>query len=445
MSNASDSSTGVLPSLLAELAKVVVGRYRLRLTACGPASLPRDMGSTLRGAFGLTFKAAVCVVDHGDCPRCELRHECPYGRVFETPVPPGSQRLAKATDVPRPFIIVPPEPQSGHLRRGETLEIGMTLVGSANSVFPHFVLAFERLCAERRLGRQGAEPSHGKFVLDSAWQDCRNGNTRLIYRSETGPTSEIEPPSPVSAWIDTPAQATDVVVEYRTPTRLMIEGKPAPRPEFHILVRNGLRRLSNLAYFHCGAQLVLDFRGIVDAAGRVGIVDEHMSGRKWQRYSTKQGMRIPVSGAVGAVRYRGELGPFLPLLAALEVLHVGKGTVFGLGRIRIEATSVAAPQPSAPVEPVGAEKTEVKMGTSSEAIVIDIKDLYGEVAKLAELDAYVGAALQRAGEGRDVVLTGAGPVWLYLRIAHALHGKAKRLTYRAPVVGDVVVFDHDPF
>jgi hypothetical protein len=44
-----------------------------------------------------------------------------------------------------------------------------------------------------------------------------------------------------------------------------------------------------------------------------------------------------------------------------------------------------------------------------------------------------------------VVLTGAGPVWLYLKIAHVLHGKAKRLIYRSPVTGDVIIFDHDPF
>jgi hypothetical protein len=49
-----------------------------------------------------------------------------------------------------------------------------------------------------------------------------------------------------------------------------------------------------------------------------------------------------------------------------------------------------------------------------------------------------------AGEGQDVVLTGAAPVWLYLRIAHALHGKAKSLHYRSPVTGDVLVFDHNP-
>jgi hypothetical protein len=78
-------------------------------------------------------------------------------------------------------------------------------------------------------------------------------------------------------------------------------------------------------------------------------------------------------------------------------------------------------------------------------VLIDLKSLYGETAKLSLLPQYLKQALAAAGEGQEVVLTGAAPVWLYLSIAHALHGKAKRLIYRSPVTGDVVIFDHDPF
>ena len=77
-------------------------------------------------------------------------------------------------------------------------------------------------------------------------------------------------------------------------------------------------------------------------------------------------------------------------------------------------------------------------------IVVDLKTLYGETAKSPPA-AVPGAVPAAAGEGQDAVLTGAAPVWLYLTIAHALHGKAKRLIYRSPVTGDVVIFDHDPF
>jgi hypothetical protein len=77
-------------------------------------------------------------------------------------------------------------------------------------------------------------------------------------------------------------------------------------------------------------------------------------------------------------------------------------------------------------------------------IKIDIKDIYGETAKLSLLPEYEAAVQKLAGNGQDVTLTGAGPVWLYLRLAHALHGKCRSLNYDSPVTGIVAIFDHNP-
>jgi len=78
-------------------------------------------------------------------------------------------------------------------------------------------------------------------------------------------------------------------------------------------------------------------------------------------------------------------------------------------------------------------------------ILLDLSTLYIGTAKLAALDDYLHQALEAAGEGNTVILTGKAPVWLYLAVAHALHGKARKLIYRSPVTGDVTIFDHDPF
>ncbi len=78
-------------------------------------------------------------------------------------------------------------------------------------------------------------------------------------------------------------------------------------------------------------------------------------------------------------------------------------------------------------------------------ITIDLVTFFTDTAKLSDLPAYIGQALELAGEGNEVVLTGRAPVWLYLKVAHALHGRAKKLIYRSPVTGDVVIFDHNPF
>ncbi|MFW5443048.1 MAG: CRISPR-associated protein Csx3 [Methylococcaceae bacterium] len=78
-------------------------------------------------------------------------------------------------------------------------------------------------------------------------------------------------------------------------------------------------------------------------------------------------------------------------------------------------------------------------------IIIDLSSFYTDTAKLKDLDEYEKKALQQAGKGNDITLTGASPVWLYLRIAHVLHGKAKTLYYNSPVTGDLIIFDHNPF
>ncbi|AEE15342.1 CRISPR-associated protein, TM1812 family [Thermodesulfobium narugense DSM 14796] len=78
-------------------------------------------------------------------------------------------------------------------------------------------------------------------------------------------------------------------------------------------------------------------------------------------------------------------------------------------------------------------------------IEIDLGQLYNDVAKIDKIEEYKNKALEIAGNGKDVVLTGNAPVWLYLYVAHALHGKAKSLRYSSPVLKDFIIFDHNPY
>jgi hypothetical protein len=79
-------------------------------------------------------------------------------------------------------------------------------------------------------------------------------------------------------------------------------------------------------------------------------------------------------------------------------------------------------------------------------MTLDLSALYAATgqAKLTNLDHYVKAALAAVPDGADVTLTGSAPVWLYLKIAHALHGHARILTYESPVTGPIEIFNHNP-
>ena len=62
-------------------------------------------------------------------------------------------------------------------------------------------------------------------------------------------------------------------------------------------------------------------------------------------------------------------------------------------------------------------------------MTVNVDQLYAATgtAKLADLPAYESRVKELVPSGADVTLTGPGPVWLYLRLAHALHGRARKL------------------
>lgn len=76
----------------------------------------------------------------------------------------------------------------------------------------------------------------------------------------------------------------------------------------------------------------------------------------------------------------------------------------------------------------------------------DLSKLYAATgeAKLADLPTYLEVVREATPPGDEVVLTGQAPIWLYLAVAHALHGIATSLAYSSPVTGEVPIFNHNP-
>jgi CRISPR/Cas system endoribonuclease Cas6 (RAMP superfamily) len=101
-------------------------------------------------------------------------------------------------------------------------------------------------------------------------------------------------------------------------------------------IRNLLRRLSLLYYFHCGGDpSEWDFKGIIEKAKEIKVIKKGLRWYDWERYSGRQDTRMKMGGFVGEITFGGDIRPFMPLIRAGEVLHVGKGTAFGLGKYKI--------------------------------------------------------------------------------------------------------------
>jgi hypothetical protein len=111
------------------------------------------------------------------------------------------------------------------------------------------------------------------------------------------------------------------------------DGGFARRPDFHVVFRRLLGRLSSLAHFNGPGPLDLDFRDLIERAQSVVITRDDT---RWTRYSGRQDRRMEGEGLDGAVTYRGDLKPFWPYPVFGQWTHVGSGTTFGLGGYRLE-------------------------------------------------------------------------------------------------------------
>lgn len=305
-----------------------IAHFTLHLRAVEPMILPAYKGSTFRGAFGMALKELVCIRQDRDCGPCIVKNTCAYYYVFETPVLPGSAMMKKYPYAPHPFILRPPLVNQTELKAGEGITCGLVLVGRAIAYLPYFILTFERL------GSRGVGKGRGRFSVERV----TNGDSGKVVYSGVGKTLDARYSTLKGMTLSQPGDDSvrRMTLTFLTPTRLRYQGELTEDLEFHVLIRNLLRRISMLLYFHCGQDPSgLNIHDLIEKALVVRTVKNELTWQDWERYSRRQEARMKLGGVVGSIAYEGNLGPFLPYLRLGEYVHVGKGTSFGLGWYRI--------------------------------------------------------------------------------------------------------------
>jgi len=312
------------------------GRFTLTLVPEQPLRLPPYAGSMFRGAFGRALRRVVCVTRTSACPSCTLNDRCIYPYVFDTPPPASTRIMRRYRTAPHPFVLEPPEPGGVVLPAGQPLAVGLTLFGKALEYLPHFIHAFEQL------GMAGLGARRTRCAMRTV-EAVRDGQRWTVSASDERVFRTADPfEEHVRLELSAPecGGASDasnrVRLMFLTPVRIVYEERLSSELPFHVLVRNLLRRLAHLSYFHCGGDPhAVAFREWIALAETVRTTEHTLEWRDWRRYSTRQRTTMALGGLVGTVTYTGPLAPFLPLLRVGQVIHAGRGTSFGLGRYRL--------------------------------------------------------------------------------------------------------------
>jgi hypothetical protein len=128
-----------------------------------------------------------------------------------------------------------------------------------------------------------------------------------------------------------------VTLRFLTPLRLKVRDRLADRPSLRDLVFNMLRRVLELAYVHTlGAAVDWSFRSLLDQTAGLRVLSADLAWHDQERWSQRQKASMKLGGVVGRLVLEGDLAPFVPLLRTAEIVHVGKGATFGLGKIAVE-------------------------------------------------------------------------------------------------------------
>ena len=309
-------------------------RYRFTYTVQEPLRMPQDKGNIFRGRFGYMLRHITCIGDTRQCEeQCQFPDRCVYSKCFETPVPDDSHILQGQPFAPHPFVLEPPHTGQLDYAPGDTFTCNLTLIGDAIHLLPWIVFTFDQIGKQRI----GLRDKRGQCQLDKveSLPAHDNHSSQTIYTAET----EMLTGDGLILRLDDMMQAAphitdEIELEFLTPTSIKVDGKWTSALTFEHLVRNLLRRIRFLSYFHCGEDLDVDASALIKAAGSV----THHLRLHWvrkDRYSYRAEKSIPMGGFVGKVRFSGELQPFLPFIYLGAYLHIGHHTAFGFGQYRL--------------------------------------------------------------------------------------------------------------
>ncbi len=302
-----------------------MARYRLAFTGCKVRARGVFSGSAWRGAFGHALKRLVCVTRNERCDECLLYRSCVYPYVFETPPAPGEHLLKNASAAPHPFVLTLPFPARD---TDGDVELGITLFGKGNAQLAYLVYAF------RQAAEEGVRP-YGPLKLERVFQEQPLGAGE--WKSIFVAPSQLIPYAPTPVPAAPPPAITRIVLE--TPLRLRHEDRyvAAEQCAAGDLLRNVIRRISLLSYFHAGESLVEDFPALTEQTRQVPMLEKEVVWRDWTRFSGRQQTKLKMGGLLGWMvadfRAFPDLWRFLWLG---QYTHVGKGTSMGLGRYRLE-------------------------------------------------------------------------------------------------------------
>lgn len=270
----------------------------ISLRSLQTARLQPYLGNALHGVLGWALTARPAA----------------YRYLYENRLNDGSRR-----DIPNPYVIDPPSPCALY-RQGDVLRFRLLLVGDAAMCARDIIEALAQSeslnlgpdCRPFRL----EEVLHGES-LRPIW----HGGALDLKEAVSVPLSADGFP------------CSRCAVMLQTPLRIRRNGALLEAVDFPVLLRNITQRLMQLTQRYGGEMSIPAAESVVADAAAVSMTSSGLWLCPLERYSSRHQKKMDMSGLMGTMTFQGELAPFVPWLRAAGLLHIGRNTTFGYGKL----------------------------------------------------------------------------------------------------------------
>ncbi len=302
--------------------------------------LPEYLGSTFRGVLGQELHAVSCAETASPCELCRRPDQCAAGALFGSQFTghsgshstPRAERTAGGGggfDQPRPYILAPPSRNRGAYAPGESIRLGLTIVGRSRAWYPWVVAAMAGI------GRRGLGAERRNLSLAQIIAVGPAGAQTVIDTETRGVNDKIPELSGGQIVALGPEPTSQAVVAFMTPADLKRKGQRIDQLDGPTFFRRLIRRIGTLVESYCTIPAdagPCDFRALGALADQVTVKEQDVSMQTWERYSNRLESKHPLSGLVGHALLSDIPEPLWPYLILGQWVHVGKSASFGQGR-----------------------------------------------------------------------------------------------------------------
>lgn len=238
-----------------------------------------------------------------------------YERLFECIIPFGHPLAGRFQHPPNPYIVFIDDHTRTWLDRGDILHIDFTLIGDTINDFPDLL----------------------NLLLDMDERKIRSNKSGVRLRLNQFSLQQEEPLFPSESSVF----PCDCHIKTVTPLRMRESDCKEQVIPASVWFRRIAERLSLLAHFHSHSPFTEDFVFLEALCSGVENKAGNLRWENQQRYSSRHRGSKPAGGFSGSWEY-GHLPISLwPILKVGEHLHIGKATVQGMGKYKVEVSPAA--------------------------------------------------------------------------------------------------------